>query len=266
MDEIMQKIRNRTATAAVIGLGYVGLSVAVEAARAGYLVHGIDIDQDKVSQLQSGKSYVTDIKDEDIQTLIHQRLLVTDEFSLIAEANIVIICLPTPLNKTREPDVSMISSAVDSILRYLTKDTLIILESTTYPGTTEELIQKVIEDQKGWKAGEDFFVCYSPERIDPGNRTFNVKNTPKIIGGISSACVELGARFYGSFLQNVIPVSSTAAAEMVKLLENTFRSVNIALVNELTLMCDRMGINIWEVIDAASSKPFGYIPFFRGRA
>ncbi|SMF89463.1 UDP-N-acetyl-D-glucosamine dehydrogenase [Paenibacillus uliginis N3/975] len=264
MSEILQKIRNRTATAVVIGLGYVGLSVAVEAARASYLVYGIDIDQDKVDQLQSGKSYVSDIKDEDIQTLIHQRLHAVNEFSSIAEADVVIICLPTPLNKTREPDVSMISSAVASIIQYVTKDTLIILESTTYPGTTEELIQKVIEDEMGWKAGKDFFVCYSPERIDPGNRKFNVKNTPKIIGGISPVCAELGAQFYGSFLQEVIPVSSTAAAEMVKLLENTFRSVNIALVNELTLMCDRMGINIWEIIDAASSKPFGYIPFFPG--
>lgn len=264
MSEILQKISDRTATAAIIGLGYVGLSLAVEAARVGYQVYGIDINQDKTDQLRSGKSYVSDIKDEDIQTLIQEQLYVVNEFSILAETDIVIICLPTPLNKTRDPDVSMISSAVDSIIQYMKKDTLIILESTTYPGTTEELIQKVIEDEKGWKAGVDFFVCYSPERIDPGNAKFNVKNTPKIIGGITSVCAEIGAQFYGSFLEKIVPVSSTAAAEMVKLLENTFRSVNIALVNEMTMMCDRMGINIWEIIDAASSKPFGYIPFFPG--
>lgn len=264
MSEITQKISNRTATAAVIGLGYVGLSLAVEAARVGYQVYGIDIDQNKIDQLQRGKSYVSDIKDEDIQMLIHQRLQVVSEFTVLEEADIVIICLPTPLNINRDPDVSMIISAVDSIIQYMSKDTMIILESTTYPGTTEELIQKVIEEEKGWEAGKEFFVCYSPERIDPGNRKFNVKNTPKIIGGITPVCAELGAQFYGSFLEETIPVSTTAAAEMVKLLENTFRSVNIALVNEMTLMCDRMGINIWEVIDAASSKPFGYIPFFPG--
>jgi UDP-N-acetyl-D-glucosamine dehydrogenase len=264
MSEILQKIRSRTATVAVIGLGYVGLSVAVEAARANYRVYGIDIDENKTEQLQRGKSYVTDIKDEDIDSLIHQRLYAVHEFSVLAEADIIIICLPTPLNINKDPDVSMIRSAVDSIIRYVSRDTLIILESTTYPGTTEELIKNVIEVKTQLEVGKDIFVCYSPERVDPGNPKFNVKNTPKILGGITEICANLGIQFYRSFLENVIPVSSTAAAEMVKLLENTFRSVNIALVNELTLMCDRMGINIWEVIDAASTKPFGYIPFFPG--
>ncbi|MFE0558225.1 nucleotide sugar dehydrogenase [Paenibacillus sp. NPDC058910] len=264
MSEILQKIRSRTATVVVIGLGYVGLSVAVEASRANYKVYGIDIDENKIERLQRGKSYVTDIKDEVIASLIHQKLYAVTEFSVLTEADIIVICLPTPLNINRDPDVSMIRSAVDSIIRYATQDTLIILESTTYPGTTEELIKNVIEANTQWEVGKDVFVCYSPERVDPGNHKFNVKNTPKILGGITEECTHLGLQFYRSFLDNVIPVSSTAAAEMVKLLENTFRSVNIALVNEMTLMCDRMGINIWEVIDAAATKPFGYIPFFPG--
>jgi len=261
---LKKRITSKDALIGIIGLGYVGLPLAVEMAEAGFQVHGLDIDGERVAKLKKGESYIIDVESRRVADLIKRGLFQPQaDFSIIKECDAVSICVPTPLRKTKDPDVSYIISAVSVIKKYLHKGLLITLESTTYPGTTEELIQREIE-ALGYRIGEDFFVCFSPERVDPGNPVFNTKNTPKVIGGITSKCTEMGCLLYGQFLQKVIPVSSTKVAEMVKLLENTFRSVNIALVNEMALMCDRMGIDIWEVIDAAATKPFGYMPFYPG--
>ncbi|PYZ96284.1 UDP-N-acetyl-D-glucosamine dehydrogenase [Alteribacter lacisalsi] len=263
-EQLKQKFANHDAKVAVVGLGYVGLPLAVEIAEQGHIVHGVDVSTEKVDSLNNKESYVLDVKSEKLSELVGRNLLPTTDFSVLADADAISICVPTPLNKTKDPDASYINAVVEQIIKHMTSGTLIVLESTTYPGTTEELIKHVIEEQTSFKAGEDFFLCFSPERVDPGNKEFNTKNTPKVIGGVTPDCLELGVELYGSFLENLVPVSSTNVAEMVKLLENTFRSVNIGLVNELTLMCDRMGINVWEVIDAAATKPFGYMPFYPG--
>jgi UDP-N-acetyl-D-glucosamine dehydrogenase len=259
-----QKILNHSAVIGIIGMGYVGLPLAVEFGRVGFKVVGIDINPNKMKILNAGKSDVDDIKDSQVKELVDQkRLRTTADFSVLKDADCISICVPTPLNKTKDPDVSFILAAVTEIQRYLRPGQLVILESTTYPGTTEELIMPILEEN-GLKVGKDIFLAFSPERVDPGNPKYGTHNTPKIVGGVTPACTTIAQLLYGQVVTEIIPVSSTRAAEMVKLLENTFRSVNIGLVNELALMCDRLKINVWEVIDAAASKPFGFMPFYPG--
>ncbi|MBB6024251.1 UDP-N-acetyl-D-glucosamine dehydrogenase [Paenibacillus sp. JGP012] len=261
----LQCIHDRSLKAVVIGLGYVGLPMAVEMAQSGYQVHGIDIDAGKVAKLHVGHSYIIGIEDEVLQTLLEANLLTAGtDYAAVADADVIVICVPTPLTDAHQPDISYISSAVGGMTPYLQLGSLVILESTTYPGTTEEHVKQPVEAARGWTAGEHFYVCYSPERVDPGSVHYGVKNTPKIIGGSTPACLSYGSQFYGSFLNEVVPVSSTTVAETAKLFENTFRSVNIALVNELTPACEQMGVNIWEVLGAAATKPFGYMPFYPG--
>jgi UDP-N-acetyl-D-glucosamine dehydrogenase len=263
-DRLAEKIVNRSARVGILGLGYVGLPLGVEFARAGFNVIGIDVQETKVSSLNDGVSYVQDAPTELLAPLVQAgKLRATSDFSVVAELDTVNICVPTPLRKTKDPDMSYIVSACQEIAKYLHPGMLIILESTTYPGTTDELLLPMFE-QQGLKAGQDFFLCFSPERVDPGNPKFQTSNIPKVVGGITPACTEMGALFYGQALEKVVPVSSTRVAEMVKLLENTFRMINIGLANELALMCDRMGINVWEVIDGAATKPFGFMPFYPG--
>ncbi|MBF0705627.1 MULTISPECIES: nucleotide sugar dehydrogenase [Bacillales] len=263
-EALLTKFETGNARVGVIGLGYVGLPLAVEMAQKGFEVYGIDVSKEKMDILNNGKSYVMDISDNQVEAIIGKNFFPGDDFSVISKLDAVSICVPTPLAKTKEPDVSYINAVVEKLVEFMTEGTLVVLESTTYPGTTDELIKAVIEEKTSFRAGEDFFLCFSPERVDPGNQQFNTKNTPKVLGGATKPCLELGVSLYSSFLENIVPVSSTSVAEMVKLLENTFRSVNIGLVNELTMMCDRMGINAWEVIDAAATKPFGYMPFYPG--
>ncbi len=259
-----QKVLNHSAVIGIIGMGYVGLPLAVEFGRVGFKVIGIDINPKKVNILNAGKSDVDDIKDSQVKELVDQkRLKTTDDFSVLKDVDCISICVPTPLNKTKDPDVSYILAAVTEIQKYLRPGQLIVLESTTYPGTTEELLMPILEE-KGLKVGKDIFLAFSPERVDPGNPKYGTHNTPKIVGGVTPACTAITQLLYGQVVTEIIPVSSTRAAEMVKLLENTFRSVNIGLVNELALMCDRLKINVWEVIDAAASKPFGFMPFYPG--
>ncbi|MGN7763078.1 nucleotide sugar dehydrogenase [Paenibacillus sp. 22594] len=260
--DLKQKIVAKTAKIGVIGLGYVGLPLAMEMVKSGFSVVGIDLDVRKIEKLLSGKSYIQDVPDEIIQ-LSMGKFLPTFDFSALEELDAISICVPTPLSENQDPDTSYITSVVNMIKKHMKKRMLITLESTTYPGTTEELIQWEFE-KIGLTVGEDFFLCFSPERVDPGNTSYNTYNTPKVIGGTTPKCAELGSLLYGNTVKTVITVSSPKVAEMSKLLENTFRSVNIAFVNEMALMCDKMGINVWEVIKAASSKPFGYMPFFPG--
>jgi UDP-N-acetyl-D-glucosamine dehydrogenase len=262
--DLQSKITSHSARVGIVGLGYVGLPLAVEFAQAGFRVTGIDVQQSKVDQLNAGESYIQDIPTGVLRPLVEAgRLEATTEFSVVRDLDTIDICVPTPLRKTKDPDMSYIVSACEAIAKFFTAGTLVILESTTYPGTTDELVLPMLE-KNGLKVGEDFFLCFSPERVDPGNPNFQTKNIPKVVGGVTAACTEMGALFYRQALEHVVPVSSTSAAEMAKLLENTFRMINIGLVNELAMMCDRMGINIWEVIDAAATKPFGFMPFYPG--
>ena len=264
MDELLKKVEERTAGISIIGMGYVGLPLAVEFARAGFQVTGIDIDKEKISALNSGESYIQDINSKDLALLIREKKLrATDDFSVLASADSVSICVPTPLRKTKDPDISYIVASTKEILKYLHREQLIVLESTTYPGTTDEIILPRLESS-GLKVGKDFYLAFSPERVDPGNRTYKTKNTPKIIGGVTDSCTRIAKSLYEKAIDTVVAVSSSRSAEMVKLLENTFRAVNIALVNEVLLMCDRLKINVWEVIEAAATKPFGFMPFFPG--
>ena len=264
MSTLKTKLENHQATAAVIGLGYVGLPLAMEIAKAGFNVIGVDLDRNKIATLKQGRSYILDVADGTIaDTVSSGKFTPTSDFSALANADTVSICVPTPLSKSRDPDISFILSATEEIRKFLHAGQLIVLESTTYPGTTDELIVPELESS-GLKVGTDFFVAFSPERIDPGNATFHTRNTPKIVGGITVHCTEIARLFYSQFIDSVIPVSSTKCAEMVKLLENTFRSVNIGMVNELALMCDLLGVDVYEVIDAAGTKPFGFIPFYLG--
>ncbi len=259
-----EKIKNRTARVGIIGLGYVGLPLAMEFAKAGFSVTGIDIQESKVSQLNRGESYVQDVPTDTLRKWVSGgKFRATSDFSVILDLDTINIAVPTPLRKTKDPDMSYIVSACQETAKYLGPGKLVILESTTYPGTTDELVLPMLE-ASGWKVGEDFFLCFSPERVDPGNPQYQTANIPKVVGGITPACTQLGALFYAQALEKVVPVSSTRVAEMVKLLENTFRMINIGLVNEMALMCDRMGINVWEVIDAAATKPFGFMPFYPG--
>ena len=264
MESVLHKIANRTAHVAVIGLGYVGLPLAVEFAKAGFRVMGIDVDVSRVQRLKRGESYVKDVPSADLKTLIETgRLSAMTEFHYLAEADACCICVPTPLNKTKDPDVSFIVEAARAVKADLRQGQLIVLESTTYPGTTRELVLPMLQES-GLTVGEDFHLAFSPERIDPGNPQYQLKNTPRVVGGITPACRDAAVALYSTIVERVVTVSSAEAAEMTKLLENTFRIVNIGLVNEIALMCDRLGINVWEVVEAASSKPYGYIPFYPG--
>ena len=259
-----EKLREHTARVGIVGLGYVGLPLAVEFARAGFHVTGIDVLEDKVSAINAGDSYIQDIEDGVLETVVESgHLRATTDFSVIAELDTVNICVPTPLRKTKDPDMSFIVEAARQIAMYAHPGLLVILESTTYPGTTEELLLPMLE-RPDYKVGRDFFLCFSPERVDPGNPIFQTINIPKVVGGVTPACTAMGSLFYSQALETVVPASNSRVAEMVKLLENTFRMINIGLVNEIALMCDRMGIDVWEVIDAAATKPFGFMPFYPG--
>ena len=261
---LAKKISDRSARVGIVGLGYVGLPLAVEFANAGFSVTGIDLVDSKVERINAGDSYIQDISPAVVRGLVDTgRLRATTDFSAISELDTINICVPTPLRKTKDPDMSYIVSACQEIARYFHPGMLAILESTTYPGTTDELVLPMLSHE-GLKVGSDFFLCFSPERVDPGNPQYQTRNIPKVVGGVTSECTRMGSLFYSQALENVVPVSSTQVAEMVKLLENTFRMINIGLVNEMAVMCDRMGINIWEVIDAAATKPFGFMPFYPG--
>ncbi len=262
--QLHAKISEKRARLGVIGLGYVGLPLAVEFAKAGFDVTGIDLSQEKVDLFNLGQSYIKDVSDSEISPLIRSgKLRATTDFSVIRELDTVDICVPTPLRKTKDPDMSYVVAATESIAAHLHPGLLIMLGSTTYPGTTNELVLPKLETS-GLHVGKDFFLCFSPERVDPGNAKYQTHNIPKVVGGITPACTQLGALLYSQTLETVVPVSSTRVAEMVKLLENTFRLINIGLVNELAVMCDRMKIDVWEVIDAAATKPFGFMPFYPG--
>ncbi len=264
LETLRDRILKKTAKIGVVGLGYVGLPLAVEFARAGFEVIGIDVQQSKVDQFNSGHSYIKDVKDVVFAPLVGSgKLRATTNFSVIRELDTVDICVPTPLRKTKDPDMSFVVSATDAIAEHIHAGLLVMLESTTYPGTTDELLLPKLQ-AAGLKVGEDFFLCFSPERVDPGNPKYQTSNIPKVVGGITTACTEIGALFYQQALETVVPVSSTRVAEMVKLLENTFRMINIGLANEMALLCDRMNIDVWEVIDAAATKPFGFMPFYPG--
>ena len=251
---------------AVIGLGYVGLPLAVAFAEAGYTVHGIDLDQRKVDALNAGESYIGDVPAARLAPLVDAgRLSATTDYGALAACQAVSICVPTPLHKTGDPDISYIVAASDEVARSLHPGMVIVLESTTYPGTTTEiLLPRLQANANGWDVGRDFFVAFSPERIDPGRTDWTVETTPKVIGGVTPACRDAAMAFYGAAIQTLVPVSSPDAAEMTKLFENTFRSVNIALANELLLMCDKLGLDAWEIIDAAATKPFGFMKFTPG--
>ena len=261
---LLRKIRDHKARVGVIGLGYVGLPLAVEFARKGYPTVGIDIDEERIRSLRAGRSYIPDIPSKAIGPLVREgSLKATTRYDLLRELDGVMICVPTPLRKTREPDISYILAATEALARHLHRHQVIILESTTYPGTTEEVILPKL-DATGLKVGRDFFLGFSPERIDPGNTAYSTSTIPKVVSGITPACCRVIHALYSQVIQQVIPVSSTKVAEMVKLLENTFRSVNIGLVNELALMCHRLGVDVWEVIEAAKTKPFGFMAFYPG--
>jgi len=264
LDALSEKINKRTAKLGIVGFGYVGLPLAMEFLEAGFDVTGIDLDTEKVDMVNRGESYIGDVSSEDVARYTDAgKLRATTDFSVVETLDCINICVPTPLRKTKDPDVSYIVNAVNQIKEHYHDGMLIILESTTYPGTTTELILPILTGGNK-KVGEDFFLAFSPERVDPGNKEFTTKNVPKVVGGVTPQCTKVAVLLYDNALENVFSVSSTDVAEMVKLLENTFRSVNIGLVNEIALMCDRMGINVWEVIDAAATKPFGFMPFYPG--
>lgn len=265
MSTIKQKLKDKTAVLSVIGLGYVGLPLAVEKAKAGYMTIGFDVQKSKVDMVNSGENYIGDVVNEDLSEIVSSgKLRATEDISEVANADCICICVPTPLDIYQQPDISYVESSALSILPFLHKDMLIILESTTYPGTTEELLKPILEST-GLKCGVDFFLAFSPERVDPGNLIYKTKNTPKVVGGITKECTNVAAALYESILEAPIhKVSSPAIAEMEKILENTYRNVNIGLVNELAMLCHKMGINFWEVIDAAKSKPYGFQAFYPG--
>ena len=260
----LEKISTHSLRIAVIGLGYVGLPLVTTFAEAGFQVTGIDVDERKIDQANRGESYIPDISSSTLQALIDTKHLhFTSDYTALDESDAVSICVPTPLRKTRDPDISYIISATQQVRAHLHPGQLIVLESTTYPGTTDEVLLQELEST-GLKVGVDFFLAFSPERIDPGNPDFDTHNTPKIVGGITSSCTELAQAYYGAAIEKVVPVSSTRVAEMAKLLENTFRAVNIGLVNEIAIICEKLHINVWEVIEAAATKPFGFMPFLPG--
>lgn len=263
--ELLDKIETKKATIGVVGLGYVGLPLAVEKAKAGFKVIGFDVQQSRVDQVNNGVNYIGDVVDEELSEITKDKQLVaTTDYSRIQEVDAVAICVPTPLDQYQQPDTSYVESSGEQIAKYMHKGMLVVLESTTYPGTTEEVLKPILE-KSGLKVGEDFFLAYSPERVDPGNKHYNTKNTPKVVGGITPACTDIASLLYTSVLEgDVHKVSSPAVAEMEKILENTFRHINIALANEMAVLCNRMGIDVWEVIDAAATKPYGFMPFYPG--
>lgn len=263
-DQLLVKIKNKQAKIGIIGLGYVGLPLAMEFVQAGYHVIGIDVNEQTVKALNEGQSHILDVKNETVTAAVEStRFTATTDFAAIQELDALSICVPTPLNKNQEPDISFLEFTAEKIEQHMTNSLLIILESTTYPGSTRELFHHKLEQQHKY-INRDYFLCFSPERIDPGNTTFQTKNIPKVIGGITEESSELGQVLYGSILDQVVVVSSPETAEMSKLLENTFRSINIAFINEMAMMCERMDIDIWESVDAAATKPFGYMPFYPG--
>jgi UDP-N-acetyl-D-glucosamine dehydrogenase len=261
---LSHKIAGKRARVGIVGLGYVGLPLAVEFAKAGFSVTGIDISAEKVNRVNAGDSYIGDIPSETLAPLVASgRLRATTDFSAVLELDTINICVPTPLRKTKDPDMSFIVSSCQEIAHHFHAGQLVILESTTYPGTTEEVLLPILS-KSGLEVGRDFFLCFSPERVDPGNPKYQTVNIPKVVGGCTAICTEMGRLLYAQALEQVVAVKSTQVAEMVKLLENTFRMINIGLVNEIAMMCDRMGIDVWEVIDAAATKPFGFMPFYPG--
>ena len=261
---LKKKIEDRSAQVGVIGLGYVGLPLAMEFIRAGFKVTGIDIDESKVKQLCNGQNYIQDVADGELKAAVKSgKLQATADFSVLSGLDAVSICVPTPLNKQKDPDISYINNVMIKLAAFIHPDMLIILESTTYPGTTRELILPKLEAQE-LTAGKDFWLCFSPERIDPGNKQFGTANTPKVLGGITNLCTQHGTALYGTIVNEVVAVSSPEAAEMVKLLENTFRAINIGLANEVAIMCEKLGVDVWEVIEAAATKPFGFMKFTPG--
>jgi UDP-N-acetyl-D-glucosamine dehydrogenase len=262
--QLLDRLHQRTAHVGVVGMGYVGLPLAVEFAEAGFHVTGLDVNAAKVEQLNRGESYIPDIPSERVQALVaNQKLRATTAYDDLRQADAISICVPTPLRQTKDPDMSYIIEAADAIAAISHEGMLIVLESTTYPGTTEEIILPRLLSN-GFTVGENVFLAFSPERIDPGNKHFTVRNTPKVVGGVTPECSEVARALYNAAIDTIVPVSSPTTAEMVKLLENTFRAVNIGLVNEMALMCDKLGIDVWEVIEAAASKPFGFMPFYPG--
>lgn len=264
-DELLFKLKNKTAKLGVVGLGYVGLPLAVEKAKAGYNVIGFDVQDQKVDMVNEGNNYIGDVVDTELKDLVLSgRLRATTDFSFVKDVDTVCICVPTPLDIYKQPDLSYVENSTKSVAQYIHKGMLVVLESTTYPGTTEEVCKPILE-ASGLKCGTDFFLAFSPERVDPGNKEFKTKNTPKVVGGCTPECTEVAATLYRSVLKSdVMEVSSPAIAEMEKILENTFRNINIALVNEMAILCKRMGIDIWEVIEAAKTKPYGFMPFYPG--
>ncbi len=259
-----KKIETKKAKICVVGLGYVGLPLAVEFAKKGFTVYGVDLLKEKVNKLKKGVSYVLDVSSSDVKKVIKNgNFIPTTDYSVVKDADIVNISVPTPLRRSKDPDISYITSAMNGIVPYLHKNMLIILESTTYPGTTRELIADRVKEE-GYEIGKDIYVAFSPERVDPGNPVYKTHNTPKVVGGCTKKCTSLSVKLYSSIIEKVVPVTTPEEAEMVKLLENTFRAVNIGLVNELAIMCNRMGIDIWNVIDAAKTKPFGFMAFYPG--
>ena len=264
--KIKEKIKNHELTCGVVGLGYVGLPLAVEKAKAGFKTIGFDVQSAKVDMVNAGKNYIGDVVDNDLAELVKSgRLSATTDFSFVKDVDFIAICVPTPLDAHQQPDISYVKSSAEAIAKYLTKDTIVVLESTTYPGTTEGLLKPILEDGSGLKCGEDFYLGFSPERVDPGNLIYKTKNTPKVVGGIGKDATEVIADVYRHILKSDIhEVSSPAVAEMEKILENTYRNVNIGLVNELTMLCHKMGISMWEVVDAAKTKPYGFQAFYPG--
>lgn len=265
MSNLKQKLKDKSAILCVIGLGYVGLPLSVEKAKAGYRTVGFDIQSTRVDMVNAGQNYIGDVVNEDLKAIVDSGMLrATTDFSEVKGVDCVCICVPTPLDKHQQPDISYVKASAESIVPYMHRDMLIVLESTTYPGTTEELLLPILESS-GLKCGQDFFLAFSPERVDPGNLIYKTKNTPKVVGGVTAACTDVAATLYESVLSAPIHrVSSPAVAEMEKILENTYRNINIGLVNELAMLCDKMGINIWEVIDAAKTKPYGFQAFYPG--
>lgn len=265
-NSILEKIYKKRIIVGVVGLGYVGLPLAVEKAKAGYKTIGFDVQDEKVELVNSGHNYIGDVVDDDLKELVKSEMLsATTDFSFVKDVDFIAICVPTPLDSHQQPDISYVKSSAEQIAKYMTKGTMVVLESTTYPGTTEELLKPILETGSGLKCGKDFYLGFSPERVDPGNKKFKTKNTPKVVGAIGDDATEVIAAMYRSVLDgDVYEVSSPAVAEMEKILENTYRNINIGLANEMAILCDKMGINYWEVVDAASSKPYGFQPFYPG--
>lgn len=265
-EALLKKIENREIAVGVVGLGYVGLPLAVEKAKAGFKTIGFDVQEEKVNLVNEGHNYIGDVVDSDLKKLVEAEMLsATTDFSFVKDVDFIAICVPTPLDKHQQPDISYVKNSTIEIAKYMTKGTMVVLESTTYPGTTEELIKPLLEEGSGLKCGEDFYLGFSPERVDPGNKEFKTKNTPKVVGAIGKDATETISAMYRAVLEgDVYEVSSPAVAEMEKILENTYRNINIGLVNELAILCDKMGISLWEVIDAAKTKPYGFQAFYPG--